>query len=281
MTALMPATGVSIVILSYERPAALRLLLESLLQQNLGGLELEVLLCNNSRRVHLRRSPFSPIGRLLRRLPDVKVFNSSHNWLCRVRYTIATLARHDLILFLDDDLTLVHPDLIRRMVEVFRTLRPCDILSCWTALWTDWDDRQLTKVRMGFLYPETTELTECDYVGPGICMFAKQILFHPTLLNLPEEFHRSDSAWFPWLTAMELGSRKYYMPSHGMVRVHAESAKAALGSLPGFRAGQYAAYKRMWKRGYTPVLATDRHRGRTDSPEARAARTLRREVDAW
>lgn len=281
MTVPMPATGVSLVVLSYERPAALRSLLDSLLRQDLTGLDLELLLCNNSSRVHLRRSPFSAIGRRLQAFPDVKVFNSSHNWLCRVRYTVATLARHDVILFLDDDLTLVHPTLIRRMVDTFRTLQPCDILSCWTALWTEWDDRHLTKVRMGFLYPETTELTECDYVGPGICMFAKQILFHPALQDLPVEFHRSDSAWFPWLTAMELGTRKYYMPSHGMVRVHAESAKAALGSLPGFRAEQYAAYKRMWKRGYTPVLATERHRGRTDSPEVRAAKTLRQERDAW
>ena len=46
-------------------------------------------------------------------------------------------------------------------------------------------------------------------------MFDKRILFHPALQNLPPEFHRSDSTWFPWLTAMELGSRKYYLPSFG------------------------------------------------------------------
>jgi len=277
----MAPTGVSIVILSYERLGALRALLEGLLAQDLTGLEIELLVCNNSSAVRLRTSPFITLGRLLGRFPDLKIFNSSHNWLCRVRYTVATLARHDLILFLDDDLIPVHPRLIRQMVDLQTTLRPNDILSCWTALWTRWDDTHLTKVRMGFLYPQTTEVTECDYVGPGVCMFNKQILFHPAILNLPEEFHRSDSAWFPWLTAMELGSRKFYLPSYGMLRVHPESMRSALASLPGFRDGQYAAYKRMWKRGYTPVLATERHQGRTDTPEARAAQSLRTETDAW
>jgi hypothetical protein len=273
--------GVSLVLLSFERLAALRELLEALLDQELQGIRLEVLLGNNSPRVHLRPSAFSAIGRLLRRLPDVKIFNSSYNWLCRTRYALATLGRYDTILFLDDDLIPVHAGLVRQMLDVLETLRPVDILSCWTALWTHWDDQRLTKVRMGFLYPDTTVLTECDYVGPGISMFRKRLLLHPALLDLPEELHRSDSTWFPWLPAMELGSRKYYMPSHGMLRVHPESRKHALASLPSFRAEQYAAYRKMWKRGYMPVLATERHRGRTDSPEARAARTLPTEVDDW
>ena len=66
-----------------------------------------------------------------------------------------------------------------------------------------------------------------------------------------------------------------------MIRVHPQFRRHALELVPGFRAEQYAAYKRMWKRGYTPVLATERHQGRTDTPEARAARSLRPEVDAW
>lgn len=277
----MTPSGVSIVVLSYQRLGALRALLESLLQQDRAGFEIELIVCNNSPAVQLRPSVFSGLGRLFRRFPDVKVFNSSHNWLCRIRYTLATLARHDVVLFLDDDLIPVDPEFLRRMLGVFGTLGPNDILSCWTALWTRWDDTHLTKVRMGFLFPQTTELTECDYVGPGVSMFSKRILFHPAMLDLPEESHRSDSAWFPWVPAMELGSRKFYMPSYGMLRVHPESSRDALSNLPGFRAGQYAAYKRIWKRGYVPVLATERHQGRTDSPEARAARTLRTETDEW
>lgn len=275
------SAGVSIVVLSHERLGALRALLESLLRQDTGGIPIELIVCNNSPSVELRASVFSRLGRLFRRFPDVKIFNSSHNWLCRIRYTLATLARHDVILFLDDDLIPVDPGFVRKMAETLGTLGPNDILSCWTALWTRWDETHLTKVRMGFLYPQTTVLTECDYVGPGVSMFNKRILFHPGLLDLAEEFHRSDSAWFPWVTTMELGSRKFYMPSYGMLRRHTEHTVKPLSDLPGFRAGQYAAYKTMWKRGYVPVLATERHQGRDDSPEALAARTLRPQVDAW
>ena len=73
------------------------------------------------------------------------------------------------------------------MAETLGTLGPNDILSCWTALWTKWDDAELTKVRMGFMDPQTTQLTECDYVGPGVSMFNKRILFHQGLLDLTEE----------------------------------------------------------------------------------------------
>ena len=277
----MNPPGISIVILSHNRPGALKAVLEGLLRQDLGGREIELILCNNSPSVTLRSTRWSSLGRVLRRFDDLKIFNSSHNWLCRVRYTLATLARHDVVLFLDDDLVPVDPVLVRRMAETLAGLGPNDIVSCWTALWTKWDDAELTKVRMGFLYPQTTELTECDYVGPGISMFNKRILYHPAVLTLAEEFPRSDSAWFPWVTSMALGSRKFYVPSFGMLRIHRESTRDALSNLPGFRAGQYAAYKQMWKRGYVPVLATERHQGRSDSPEALAARTLRLEIDAW
>jgi len=277
----MTPSGVSIIILSYQRLGALQALLEALLRQDLAGIPIELIVCSNAPDVSLRASRFSTLGRLFRRFPDLKILNSSHNWLCRIRYTLATLARHDVILFLDDDLIPVHPGLIRQMAETLGTLGPNDILSCWTALWTKWDDVELTKVRMGFIYPQTTQLTECDYVGPGVSMFNKRILFHSGLLDLAEEFHRSDSTWFPWLTSMKLGSRKFYMPSYGMLRIHAEARRGALTDQPGFRAGQYAGYKKMWKRGYVPVLATERHQGKTDSPEAVAARTLRVEIDPW
>jgi hypothetical protein len=51
---------------------------------------------------------------------------------------------------------------------------------------------------------------------------------------------------------------------------------------PGFRAELYAAYKRMWKRGYQPVLARFSDRSSADaSPELRAARSLPPETDRW
>jgi glycosyltransferase involved in cell wall biosynthesis len=273
--------GISVVVLSYERPRALAELLRALLAQELGDLGLELLLCNNSPDVRLEASAGSEVGDLLSRLPDVKVFNSSHNWLCRVRYTIATLARHETIFFIDDDLAPADRTVVRDLYDALAELGPADIVSCWTALWTEWNDRSLTKVRMGFTRAQPTELTECDYVGPGICMFRKRILFHPAILDPPPERWRSDSGWFPWITAMELGSRKYYVPTHGRFRIHEEHRHAALGELPGFRTELYAAYKEMWKRGYEPVLGRKRDRPRADSPEMKAARSLPPETDLW
>jgi hypothetical protein len=278
----MDRDGVSIVVLSYERRLALAPLLRGLLAQELDGLPFELLVCNNSRNVQLEPSMYSALGRLLSEFPDVKVFNSSHNWLGRVRYALATLARYDTILFIDDDLAPTDPRLVRDMYDALGRLRPVDIVSCWTALWTEWNDRSLTKVRMGFTAPEPAELTECDYFGPGICMFRKRILFHPAILDLTPERLGSDSSWFPWVTAMELGSRKYYLPTHGRLRVHAEHRLASLSHLPGFQVELHQACKRMWKQGYVPVLGrTGDQRVPEGSPERRAARRLPSETDLW
>jgi glycosyltransferase involved in cell wall biosynthesis len=273
--------GISVVILSYERPRALAELLRALLSQDLGGLALEVLLCNNAPAVSIESKPGSEIGDLLGRFSDAKVFNSSYNWLCRVRYTLATLARHDTIFFIDDDLSPADPSVVRDLYDALARLGPLDIVSCWTALWTEWSEDSLTKVRMGFTRPAPTEITECDYVGPGISMFRRPLLLHPAILDQPPERWRSDSSWFPWVTAMELGSRKYYVPTHGRFRIHPESRHAALNDTPGFRAELYAAYKEMWKRGYQPVLGRTRNAPGPDSPERRAARELRSETDRW
>jgi glycosyl transferase family 2 len=274
-------SGISVVILSYERPGALADLLRALIAQQLGGLSLEVLLCNNSPAVRIEPRPGSEVGDLLGALADVKVFNSSHNWLCRVRYTLATLARHDTIFFIDDDLSPTDPHVVRDLYDALARLGSFDIVSCWTALWTEWNERSLTKVRMGFTRPAPAELTECDYVGPGISMFRKRLVLHPAILDLPPERWRSDSSWFPWVTAMELGTRKYYVPTHGRFRIHPENRHAALNDTPGFRTELYAAYKEMWKRGYEPVLGRTRNSPAADSPERRAARELPTETDLW
>ena len=278
MTTPRTTRGVTIVVLTHDRPNALRALLAGLLQQELDGMELELLLCNNSPRDTITDSPLTRTGRLLGRFKDVKIFNSSYNWLCRVRYTLATLARHDVIMFLDDDLTPVDPSLVARMAALLATLGPNDIVSCWTSLWTAWDEENLTKVRMGFLYPNPAVVTEADYIGPGICMFNKGLLLHPSIMNLGPENHASDSGWFPWMTSLELGTRKYYMPSYGMLRIHPESRIGGLTALAGFRKGQYGSFKRWWKRGYKPVMASPHA---PDSPEATAAREIGPEVREW
>ena len=98
------------------------------------------------------------------------------------------------------------------------------------------------------------------------------------VLDLKPEDQASDSGWFPWLTTLVHGTRKYYMPSHGMLRVHPESKIGGLTALRGFREGQYAAFKRWWKLGYKPVLSFPHA---PDSPEASAAREFRPEERKW
>lgn len=274
--------GFTVIVLTYDRPRALRVLLQGLSTQQLSGADMELIVCNNAAGSRLAASPWTATGRLLRRFPDVKIMNSSHNWLCRVRYPLATLAKHDTIVFIDDDVVIADPHFLRYMYDAFATVRPIDVLSCWTALWTEWTDEHLKKVRMNFADPAPNEMTECDYAGPGLCIFDRRILIESGLLALAPELQRSDSTWFPWLTAMKLGTRKYYLPSHGRVTFHAEFSRHALTPSPGFRSEMYATYKKMWTRGYVPVL--ERKRAEPDfehSREARAARTLPVETDRW
>jgi hypothetical protein len=274
--------GLTVIVITYDRPRAFRAMLQSLAAQRMDGIPVELLVINNARQTRVALGGWSRTGRLLGRFADVKVLNSSHNWLCRVRYPATALARYDTVAFIDDDVELLDEGFLRSMHDTFATLRPVDILSCWTALWTDWNDQHLKKVRMNFRTPWPTRLTECDYAGPGLCIFDRRILTDSGLLRLAPELQRSDSAWFPWLTAMTVGSRKYYLPSHGRVEFHSQNQRHALMQVPGFRAQMYSAYKAMWMRGYVPVL---QRKGAepdfADSPEAEAARRLPVETDAW
>src|SRR5208337_5155496 len=80
------SSGISIIIISYERMRSLAALLRSLLNQNLDGIEIELIICNNSNQSQLGKSFFSRVGRYLTRFKDIKVFNSDYNWRDRIRY---------------------------------------------------------------------------------------------------------------------------------------------------------------------------------------------------
>ena len=277
-----PHPGITVVVLSYERTAGLAALLKSLLAQDLGGLKLELLICNNSSRVHLKPSPFSQVGRLLSQFADVKIFNSSYNWRCRVRYGVAALAAYDTIMFIDDDLTLAQPNFITYMWENFRTLNPVDLLSCWNTLWVEWGEDELAWVSLCFLYPEITRLTETDTIGPGICMFHKQLLTTPGIMSLDPEFPAADDMAFPLLAALQWGSRSYYLPSYGMLKWHQDHASSPLHSISGHYDDLYYQFKSLLTKGYQPVLSREPHPGREgDSPEQQAARVLPREKYPW
>lgn len=277
-----PDAGLTVVVLSYERMAGLAALLKSLLAQDLGGRKLELLICNNSPRVRLKASPFSPVGRLLSQFADVKVFNSSYNWRCRVRYGVAALAAYDTIMFIDDDLTLARPDFLTYMWEHFRTLRPVDLLSCWNTLWVDWGEEELAWVSLTFLSPAVTALTQTDTIGPGICMFHKQLLATPGITTVSPDFPHADDMAFSLLAALQWGSRSYFLPAYRMLKLHREHALNPLYSVSGHYDDLCSQFKSLLKQGYQPVLSREPHRApENGSPEQYAARTLPREKYPW
>lgn len=263
--------GISILILSYERMGALTRLLRGLLDQDLGGIETEIIIVNNSSRFRFGLSRFSKVGTLLRKFPDVKVLNSTYNWGPGIRYAVATASRYKTILFFDDDIYPVHRSFVASMYRTFKTLRDIDILTCWADLWLDWSDDCLTSVSMGFLTPEIADLIECDYCGTGISMLDKDILMCPEMLNIPPEYKFADTAWFPWIPFMVHGTRKYYFPSFGLLEFHKEKRRGALCGQEGYESFILASRKKMIRRGYRPVADRLKEEGRWEGSSEQAA----------
>lgn len=274
--------GLSIVIVSFERLGALKILLKNLAKQELEGIDTELIIISNSPKVKITTSRFSALGRLLYKFHEPKVLNSSYNWGPGIRYAIATAAKYRTILFFDDDIYPINPSFIAKMYHTFKALRPTDILTCWADLWVEWTDDYLSTVSMGFKTPEITELTECDYCGTGISMFNKKILMHPDMLDIPLEYRFADTAWFPWIPSIVHGTRKYYFPSFGMLRFHKEQRRASLSRRDGYEKFIFSARRAMLERGYRPVLGKIEQRcWLNDSPEQVAARKLQVVTRSW
>jgi glycosyltransferase involved in cell wall biosynthesis len=281
-SAARPAEGVTVIVLTYRRPAALAALLRSLLRQKLGNLPLELMVCNNAPEIRLGPSRFSALGRLFRQFGDLKIFNSSHNWRCRVRYAVATLAAHDTIMFIDDDITLLDRNFIRYMYDNFRTLGPHDLLSCWNGLWVEWTEEYFRHVSLNFETQGITRLTQTDTIGPGICMFRKGLLANERILDLSRGFPRADDMALPLVAALEFGSRSYFLPSYKMLEMHYEYNRNALYTVPGHTAQLYAQLKSLLHEGYRPVLsriAADP--AATESAEQYVARHLPAVTTSW
>jgi hypothetical protein len=218
----------------------------------------------------------------LAQFADVKIFNSSYKWRCRVRYGVAALAAYDTIMFIDDDLTLARPNFITYMWENFRTLKPVDLLSCWNTLWVDWGEDELAWVSLTFLTPEITALTQTDTIGPGICMFHKELLATPGIMSISPEFPKADDMAFSLLAALQWGSRSYYLPSYGMLKLHQDHSLQPLYSVSGHYDDLYSQFKSLLRKGYPPVLSREPHPPlKGEAPEQQATRVLPREKYHW
>lgn len=263
--------GITVIVLSYERMAALADLLRSLLRQDFGGIAFELIVCNNSARVNLRASRFAKVGNLLSKFPDVKIFNSSFNWRCRVRYGLATLAAYDTVMFIDDDITLIDRNFIRYMFDTFITLRPVDIISCWNTLWVEWTDDYLRQVSLSLETPQIAEITPTDTIGPGISMFSKRILLSPRLMEMSRDFPRADDMAFPLIASMEWGSWSYFVPSYSMLKMHDQGVVDSLNTRESHYEELYSQYRRLLEQGYQPVLARNDYSSQDLSSAARRA----------
>ena len=267
--------GVSIVIVSYNRPSALKILLIQLLKQKLTGIKTELIIVNNSQGKIIKPSRLSILGRLLNKFDEPKILNSTYNWGPGIRYAIATASKYQTILFFDDDIYPIDPFFIRKLYNSFKSLRPHDILTCWADLWVNWDKNQLSTVSMNFSLPEITDITEVDYCGTGISMFNKNILMHPNMLNIPREYKFADTAWFPWIPNIIFGTRKYYFPSFRMLKFHKQKTLNALCKQDGYDDFIFLARNKMLDMGYKPVLSRSHSmKFKSGSPEERASKTI-------
>lgn len=247
--------NLSVIIVSYERPNSLKMLLQSLLNQKINRIDLEVILINNSKENILSSSKFTKVGRLIHKFKDLKIINSSHNWGPGIRYIMALTAKYQNILFLDDDIYLTNDKFIQFMLHAYEKLRKTDILTCWAELWTEWSAKNLTFVPVDFMQPSIKKIVRVDYCGTGICMFNKKILYNENILKAAMEYNFADTAWFPWLPSIIYETKKYYFPSTGMLKFHEERKKNAICLKPGYDKYILKMRKKMIKKGYKPVLS--------------------------
>ena len=257
-----PLRGISIIVLTYDRMNGLKSLLQSIINQNIENVGLELILCNNYEKVDIRKSIGNKIINALNKKADLKIIQSNYNWRDQVRYGLTTLAKFNTILFLDDDLILVNLNFIQYMYENFLKLRETDILSCWNLLWTKYTKDYFSAVGLTFFTPEITEITQSDVCGTGVCMFNRKIIFN--------------SAVFDIATA-----RQFPNASYGMLNFHADHKKNALHQIPGIYDARNGLYKTLFKKGYVPVTSRAGYLKRKDSPEHQAIINLKPITQKW
>jgi glycosyltransferase involved in cell wall biosynthesis len=269
------SSGISIVIISYERMRSLAALLRSLLRQNLDGIETELIICNNSNRSQLGKSFFSSVGRHLTRFKDIKVFNSDYNWRDRIRYSLGTVAKYETLMFLDDDVVLLDPNFVRYMFNNFRKLRPEDILSCWADIWVDWQPENFRVVSLSFYEHDLEELTLVDSCGMGISMLNRRILFNPAIAGMDSIFEQIGDYVFSLMSNMELGTQCYFLPSYKMLKFHRQASKHAICRGDGFYKSVISIFQFLLENGYRPLLEREANRFQDpSSPEAKALRLI-------
>ena len=278
------AKGVTLVILTYGRVKGLHALLDSLALQDLGDLRLEIIICNNATDRRLTSPWRWRLRRQLERLPDTKILDSNYNWACSIRYALATMAKYDAVLFIDDDIVLRSPTFIQHLYSQFTLLGPRDILSCWTTIWADWNDATFSTVSLTFRSDGVHEMVEVDTIGPGISMFHRDTVIHPEVLRvvMSPMYPKADDMGFSIAASTVHKSRKFFMPSHGMIDFHEQSKRTPLALRSGHYDDLYAFYKYSLANGFEPLLSRQaRERPGQVTAERHLADNLTRQTFEW
>jgi hypothetical protein len=273
-------------VLTHEREKSLEILLLSLIDQQNHKSPLELILFNNSPELQLSNSGNGALSKLLRQFPNSKIINSKHNWGTSARYAMATLATNETILFLDDDLYLRDRNFVTEMSEVFHSLPPLDILSCWNELWVEWGDKELKTVSLDFLTPGVNETILTDTIGPGITILNRRLLLDHQVLDMAMQRNQNEAIvsdmGFPLMASLVHGSRCHYFPAWNKIGFHSQAHKGAIYQVPGRHRDLLALFKRLYQSGYKPVLSRIRE---LSEPEAErvtwAAETLPAKVYSW
>lgn len=263
--------GITVIILSYRRMNSLRVLLKSLHMQHLGDIKLEIILINNSSQRSLRKSSLTRLGRVLNQFEDIKIINSSHNWMVSIRYAMGQLAKYETILYMDDDMYFLDADYLKDMYAAFKSVRPIDILGCWNTLWLAYDNVNLKIASVTLNDAKITQLTETDINGAGCCMFSRELLSNPAIMGITA---RQDDMAFSLQAALEYGSRNYYFPSHQRVAFHHERQLHAIHDLPDKTIEKLNLYRQLWLAGYQPVIERLAEEGKPLPAEIQHATTV-------
>ena len=240
--------GLSLIILSYNRLNGLQELLKSLEEQNLNDLKLEIIIINNYEKNVLKNN----LSKLVNNFDDIKIIDSSHNYKCQIRYNMATLAKYNTILFIDDDIVLQDKNFLTYMLSNFEKLTDKDILSCWNYLWLDISEKGFSEILINFK-SKIEKIIKTDSCGPGITMFSKKILMNKKILDMTPEFKDADDMGFPIIANLEYGSQIYHLPSYGMLQFHKEYSKESLSKKETRDKAMHQLYKTFIKDGYTPL----------------------------
>ena len=161
---------ISVVLLSYKRIENIKIIIDSLLANDLIG---EIIIWNNNSEIHIQ-------------YPGINVVNSSNNYLCIARYAMAMLCKNQTIYFQDDDI-FIDNDSIKKLFDEYIK----DTTRIYGHCGRNLDNGK---------YSQKNVYGECDIILGQAMLFSKSLLssVYGKMLSLTP-FERGDDIAFSLL----------------------------------------------------------------------------------